>query len=304
MNMTAPKTVQLAEDHASPPAAIVKAPQTDDVFRFALEPEGFREAREVAAMIAKTGICKIESPEDAMVRMMCGRSLGIPTFIALQHVYQVEGRPSLSAKLKVALCMRHPDCEYFEIVESDNTHAVYRAKRRGREEKKVRFDIEQAKTAGLVKPNSNWEKWPRRMCQARASGELADVVFPDACMGMPSVEESYDERDTARANEMTGEVVTVAKPSPAQAGPARDFESEVAILKHRVANAKTDAEKKGVRDDVKAFADSAGEPWAKDIKDHYNAAVAKPKKDAAPVAATASTTAPAAVGDDLFGPAR
>jgi|HubBroStandDraft_4_1064222.scaffolds.fasta_scaffold238183_2 hypothetical protein len=251
--------------------AIVKAsPPTDDGFRFALEPAGFREAQTVAAIVAKAGICKVKTPEEAMIRMMTGRALGIPTFIALQHVYDVEGRPSLSSKLKVALCMRHPDCEYFELVESDEKHATYRTKRRGRDEVRRTFTVDMAVRAQLVKKDSNWEKWPHRMCQARASGELADVVFPDACMGMPSVEESYD----ARASELVGEVVTTAEPqpspSPPQAAPMRDYASEVALLKHRISNAKTTDELKGLRKDAETFAESAGEPYAADVKAFYN----------------------------------
>ncbi len=285
------------EDTTAPPAAIVRAEVHGDEFRFALEPVGFREAQAVSAIIAKTGICKIRTPEEALVRLMTGRSLGIPTFIALQHVYDVEGRPSLSAKLKVALCLRHPDCIYFDHVESDETHATYRTKRRGREEQKRTFTIEDAKRAGLVKPESNWAKWPRRMLQARASGELADIVFPDAVMGMPSVEEAIDERESApRVGEMQGEIVTAAEakksvdhlyPGPPQAAPPRDLEKEAAALKARIAAAKNDVERKAVRADVATFLETAGEPYAGDVKAYYNETIASAAAKAQAGAASA-----------------
>jgi hypothetical protein len=274
------------DDHAAPSAAIVRAPQSDDTFRFALEPSGFREAQTVAAIVAKTGMCGVKTPEEALVRLMTGRTLGIPSFVALQHVYDVEGRPSLSAKLKVALCLRHPECEKFEHVESDHQHATYRAKRRGLPEKTVTFTIDDAKRAGLVKEKSNWEKWPRRMVQARASSELADILFPDACMGMPTVEESYD----ARAIETTGEIVQTASDMAksvipthfpgAAAAPERDWASEAALLKHRIQTAKTQDERASVRPDVAKFLAEAPEPHLSDVKDYYNATAKLTKSDA------------------------
>jgi hypothetical protein len=308
MTMTKMPNGTMQEDTTAPPAAIVRAPQTDDRFRFALEPEGFREAQTMCAIIAKAGVCGIKSPEEAMIRLLAGRELGIPTMIALQNVYDVYGRPSLSAKLKVALCLRHPECEYFEHVSSDEKQATYKAKRRGRDEQKRTFKIEQAVTAQLVKKDSNWEKWPHRMLQARAAGELADLVFPDACMGMPSVEEAYDAGPPARParayDEMTGEVIEQTQ-APAQAAPTRDLESEAALLKHRISTlmpAMTDADKKTLRADVGAFIESAGEPYAQEMKKFYNAALAEAKKKPAAAAPPPATTA--APGDDLFGPQR
>lgn len=256
------------EDYAAPTTAIVRAQGgSDDAFRFALEPSGFKEAQSVAQIIAQTGMCGVKSPQEALVRLMTGRTLGIPSFVALQHVYDVEGRPSLSAKLKVALCLRHPDCEYFEHVESDHQHAVYKAKRRGQTEKRVTFTIEDATRAGLIKEKSNWVKWPRRMVQARASSELADIVFPDACMGMPTVEESRDEANAARDEEMAGEVVVI-RPQPAQAAAMRDFGDEMALLKDKIAGS-TAENRKALREELKRFSEEAGEPYAGELRAFY-----------------------------------
>jgi hypothetical protein len=291
--MTTTETKEPAEsakpvDETAPTTAMVRAPATDDAFRFALEPSDFKEAGTLAAIIAATGMCGIKSTNEALVRLMTGRTLGIPSFIALQHVYDVEGRPSISAKLKVALCLRHPDCESFEHIESDHQHAVYRAKRRGLPEKEVKFTVDDAKRAKLVKPDSNWEKWPRRMCQARASSELADILFPDACMGMPTVDEARDEAN-ARIDEMTGEVID-NRPPP-QAAPLRDFAKEAEVLKARIAEAKTPELRAAIRPEIAKFSEEAGAPWAKDVKDAYNAG-SKPVPASKP-----GTAAP----PDLFG---
>lgn len=236
---------------------------TFDSFRFALEPASFTDAYKMAAIVAKSGLYGVKSPEDALVRIMTGRSLGLPTNVSLQHVYEVYGRPSLSARLKMTLTLRHPECEKFEHVESDDKRAIYVIKRRGQDERRFTFTIEDAQRAQLVKDDSGWKKWPRRMLQARASSEASDVIFPEACMGMPTVEESID------AGPAESTPVATSKPVQ-QAAQTRDFDAEAVALKAKITAAQTKDEKRAVRAEVGTFANEAGEPWATEAKTFYN----------------------------------
>lgn len=316
MNANAiPPVVQaVASQEALEPIAgslsLVRVPAND--YRLALEPNNFREAQSLAAMVSKSGMFASKdallSPESALVRIMTGRALGLPTFIALMHIYDVYGRPALSSRLKISLCMRLPEFEYFDHISSDNNQATYRAKRKGRPEIERKFTLEQAKTAQLVKKDSNWEKWPHRMLQARASGELADLLFPEATMGLPNLEEAADglgRADVERAEELRGEVVSGGYPT--QAGPARDFDAEVADLRKRLTGCTTDLEKKTWRTDAAKLGKEAGDPWAGEIKTMW-ATLATETGKAAPAAASSSTTAPAASAPqgepDLFRGAR
>jgi hypothetical protein len=266
------------ELHGAKAMALTNAPvasmESFDQFRFALEPASFNDAFKLAAIVAKVGMYGCSTPEGALVRLLTGRALGLPATVALQHVYDVNGRPSLSAKLKMTLTMRHPECEKFEHIESDSKHAVYVIQRKGQPEKRFEFRFEQAIAAKLVKPDSNWEKWPSRMCQARASSEASDVVFPDACMGLPTLEEAIDMgADTAPP--------TVAGPVQ-QVQLARDFDAEFLALKTRIANASTKDEKRAAHAAVVAFAAEAGEPYATEIKAHWNTVHATKKNGDAP----------------------
>ena len=252
----------------STPSALA-APQTFDSFRLGLEPNSFGEASRFAAIVAKSGLYKVKTPEDALVRLMTGRALGLPATVSLQHVYEVYGMPSLSARLKMTLTLRHPECEVFEYVESDAKHAVYRIKRKGSPERKFEFKIEQAVVAGLVKKDSAWEKWPQRLCEARASSHASDVVFPDACMGLPTVEEALDLGPTE---------LTKPDASPAQAATQRDFDAEALKLKEKITGAQTKEEKRAVHAEVASFCQEAGEPWASEAKTYYNL-IHGPKKN-------------------------
>jgi hypothetical protein len=291
---------------ALPPVAsnaLVKR-NPDDLFRFGLEPEGLSAAMSLCKEIAETGMFsgdkdgKPTSAASLLVRLMLGRSLGVPAMVALVHIFEVYGRPAISSRLKVALCLRHPECEKFELVESDAKHAVYLVKRAGRPEKPYKFEIEQAITAKLVKPDSNWQKWPQRMCEARAASHGADVEFPDAGMGLPTLEEA---EDFDRPGEMRGEVVLPKVP-------ARDWAKEDAELRAELQAAAKSGDRdaaRSARDKFKTFQLEAPEAFAKPMKDFYNALAAAAKAGggapatngatkAAGTAAPAATSGPAA----------
>lgn len=281
------------------PALAKRAP--DDAFRFGLEPDSLTQALAVCDRIAKMGLANINTSEQALLRLMTGRALGIPAMVALQHVYDVNGRTSLSAKLKVALCLRHPDCEYFVHVSSDENKATYKCKRRGEDEQTRTFTIEDAKRAQLsFKPDSNWSRYPRRMLQARASSELADIVFPDATMGLLSTEEA---EETERPGELRGEVVPPTVP-------ARNWTQESDAIKAALTDAVQKADKARMtetRKKMKTFLDEAPASIGEDLQRYYNMVKDQATKPAeAPKTGTAPTQSgylpPEQRGDSYDGP--
>jgi hypothetical protein len=251
------KSTALATSVPSPAASF-------DQYRFALEPASFNDAFKLAAIVAKAQMYGCTTPEGALIRLLTGRSLGLPATVALQHVYDVKGRPSLSAKLKMTLTMRHPECEKFEHVESDEKHATYVIKRKGQPEKRFTYTFEQAKIAGVVKPDSAWMTVPIRMNEARASSHASDVVFPDACMGLPTLEEVLDMGPAESTPSQT------AKPVVSQGEPARDFDAEALALKAKITAAETKEAKRAVHAEVATFCQEAGEPYASDAKTCWN----------------------------------
>ena len=99
---------------------------------------------------------------------------------SLMNFSIVEGRPSPSWQLVVGLTQRHPECEYFRLVESTDESATYETQRRGCEPNRMTFTMAQAKKTGLVKPYSGWDKWPAAMLRKICAVHLSRAVFPDS----------------------------------------------------------------------------------------------------------------------------
>ena len=273
---------------------------TDSTFRQQMEPTIIDGLYKMAAAVAKIQLCGVTSPEDALSRMLTGRELGLTMMQSLRGVYLVEGRPSLAARLKMGLCLSHPEvCETFEHVTSDDKQATFKVKRVGRAEKLYTYTIEEAQQALLVDrgkdpKQNNWHKHRRAMLEARAMSRAADTEFPELMFGLPSREEMEDER----ASRLEGRIdprgsidvpAEPVKPVAVVSAPARDIDGEAAALKEDILNAPKDVDgRKPIRDRIAVFASDVGEPWASEIKNFY-ALTWAPKKDAN---GTASGAAP------------
>ncbi len=115
--------MEKSEPAPSSSTAITKR-EADDMFRFGLEPDGFEQAMKLCETISNTGMFsgnKDGSPAKPallLVRLMTGRSLGFPAITSLMYIYDVYGRPAIAARAKVALTLRHPECEQMEIVQA------------------------------------------------------------------------------------------------------------------------------------------------------------------------------------------
>src|ERR1700722_2119520 len=153
-------------------------------FKHALEPTSLEAAYRVATVAAKIGIGGVRSPEEALIRIMHGRTLGITSMQALRFVYVVNGRAAVDSTLLRALCLSHPDCEEFALVESTPQGATFRARRRGYAAVTLTWTLEDAKRARLLEKDS-WRAYPAQMLRARVTADLARLVFPDAVAGLP-----------------------------------------------------------------------------------------------------------------------
>lgn len=138
-------------------------------------------------------IKKFSNEDACLMAIMNGRRFGLSPVAALETLYVIEGKVCLPAQFMVTLARRNPDCEYFDVIESDDKHCIVETKRRSDGKVfRVDFNIAEAVTAGLVKPNSNWTKWPIDMCYARACSRLGRRVWTDALHGAYSIEEMAD----------------------------------------------------------------------------------------------------------------
>lgn len=151
-----------------------------------------------ATELSKSGIVPAAyaaRPSAIFACLQYGKEFGIPPMSALQNIAVINGKPTLGTDLMVALAMRHPEWGGYEITKSDDkiaTVKVYRVstKLNGKIlEYTSTFSVEDAQKAGLLRPNSPWDKWRKRMLKHRAMAFAIRDAFPDVLAGSYSYEE-------------------------------------------------------------------------------------------------------------------
>jgi len=268
-----------AKKEARHDPGILEAIMTEtEIWRNALESTTDEEAWKEAQRFAKSGMCGIQSPEDAWIRIRTGRSLGMPATASVQGIDVIEGRPSLKAKTKVALCMsRRDEVEYFRLLSTSDEESEWEAKRVGDPAIKFKYTIAMADKAKLLnrgkdeaaKANSNWAKHPAAMLRARASAQLADIVAPHLMLGLPSSEEMEDVRADRLECEARGEIAPQPQRPPSQAMESRDWASEVALICNNIAGCQTQDALKALLPMITGFAEEAPKDHADTIREAY-----------------------------------
>lgn len=143
--------------------------------------------------------------------VLFGQELGLGPLQSLAKIDIIDGRPAPKAELARALVL----AAGHEIVVSDltATKCTVRGRRRGSDEwTSVTWTLDDAKRAGLD-GKQNWRKWPRQMLAARATAELARLVFAD-CLGGVSLFAEELEDDTEPS-------ATASSPQDAPGAPKR-----------------------------------------------------------------------------------
>lgn len=133
----------------------------------------------------------VTSPAQAAAIMLKGYELGLSMTASFELVQVIQGKPALSPRGAMAILLSSPLVEEIKIERLDEkgTFTGYRCHmtRKNGFSFVGRFTMEDAKRAGLVKPDSGWMKYPENMCLWRAVGFAADVVFPDVTAGMTTL---------------------------------------------------------------------------------------------------------------------
>ena len=189
----------------------------------AFEPASIDEAISVAKLLVSSRLLprSITTPEAAFAVIVTGRELGLSAMQSLRAVHIVEGKPTLSADLMVALVKRSEACLFFRLVESSATVALYETHRRGEPSPtRLAFTLEEAKAAGVT-GKDNWRKYPAAMLRARAAAALARAVYPDLVLGVYDPDElnapTIDVTPAPVAAPVVGRVVESAPVAPAPA---------------------------------------------------------------------------------------
>lgn len=131
---------------------------------------------------------------------MYARELNVPIMSALfGGMSNIMGKITIAPQLMNAMLRK---AGHKLKIDSNDQRCIIEGTRKDTGEKcEVSFSLEDARKAGLVKPNGGWEKYPSDMCFARALSRLARRLFPDV-IGFAYVDgeledaESIKEADT------------------------------------------------------------------------------------------------------------
>ena len=136
-------------------------------------------------MLANTEIVPTHlrgKPEHIYAIILTGHEIGISPTNALQSFASINGKLTMSAELMRALILGAGHSLSF--TESSTTSCTIVGRRKGTgDTATVTYSKEDAERAGLWNSNT-WKKYPRQLLSARATTELARLLFPDLIKGI------------------------------------------------------------------------------------------------------------------------
>lgn len=145
-----------------------------------------RDPVRIAQAFFKSGYFKdVKSMEQAVVKIVAGEEIGLGPMAAIKGITMIEGQLGYTANLVATLVKQHPTYEY-RVVETTDERCEIDFYDDGDKVGTSVFTVEDAERAGLVKPKSNWEKYPRAMCFNRALTQGVRAYVPDVTAGTPA----------------------------------------------------------------------------------------------------------------------
>jgi len=190
-----------------------------------LSAQNFEHYYRIANMMSKSDMVPKsykEKPQDILIAMEMGVSMGLGPLQAIQNIAVINGRPCIYGDAMLAVCSGRLDFE--DIKEEPITDASGKTtgfkctvKRKGRSEITQSFTIEHAQAASLWGKPGPWKQYPNRMLQMRARGFALRDSFADALGGVRLAEEvqDYEEKDITpqkAKTELSGLIKNKAKP--------------------------------------------------------------------------------------------
>lgn len=130
----------------------------------------------------------IKTPAQAVAIMMTGRELQIPTMQALRQINVIQGKPTMSAELMLALAHQRIPGFKCHPIESTATSATFEFQRPGQPAYRHTFTMNDAAGMGLV-GKDNWKKQPAVMLRWRCISAGLRLIAPDAIAGLYTPEE-------------------------------------------------------------------------------------------------------------------
>jgi len=182
-------------------------------------------AAELASQVANTEFVPKAmrgNPAAIVAAIMYGDELGLGPMQSLAKIAVIDGKPTLSAEAQRALVLAAGHDMW--ITEATNTKVTVSGRREGGDQtSSVTWTLDDAKRANLA-GRPAWRMYPRQMLAARATAELARLLFADVIGGLAATEELEDGDEivedeappaqTRARRRRTSKAETSARPAP------------------------------------------------------------------------------------------
>lgn len=150
----------------------------------------YQDVEKMAKAVAESGLFGVRKPEEALALMLIAQAEGQHPAIAARDYHIIKGRPALKADALLARFQAAGGRVEWKEYTDDVVTGVFNHPAGG--SISVSWTISQAKSIGLVRPDSGWVKYPRAMLRSRCISEGIRAVYPGCAVGTYTVEEVQD----------------------------------------------------------------------------------------------------------------
>lgn len=168
-----------------------------------IDPKQFDQVQRIGRMYAASNLVPEHfrgKEADCMIAHQLAERLGVDTFMLMQNLYVVHGKPGFEAKLTIALInSRGPFDGPIQWKWSGTKNqpdwacTAYATHKDTKEVCEARVDWAMVKKEGwLDKKQSKWQTMPEIMFKYRSATFLGRLYCPEVTMGLPTIDEVGD----------------------------------------------------------------------------------------------------------------
>lgn len=153
-----------------------------------------QDVEKVGKWMAESGMFGCKNAPQAMVLALTCQMENITPIEFGRKYHLIDGKPAMRTDAMLATFHALGGTEKW--VRADDTMAVAKWSYKSNTDFEVRFSMDDAKRAGIVRPGSGWTKYPDAMLRARCIAKAIRMLCPEAITGGGyTAEEMEDMRD-------------------------------------------------------------------------------------------------------------
>ena len=150
----------------------------------------FQDMQQMAKAIADSRLFGLTDVNQVLALGMVAQAEGHAFATAARDYHVIQGRPALKADAMMARFQSAGGKVNWEVYTDEKVTGTFSHPNGG--SLVVTWTLEQARSIGLVKPGSGWQKFPRAMLRSRCISEGIRSVYPGSVTGFYSPEEVQD----------------------------------------------------------------------------------------------------------------